>query len=358
MKEGAMGLGSSLIYAPADFATTGELIGLSKVAASHGGMYITHMRSEGDKIYSALHETFRIAQEAGIHAEIYHLKVTQKWNWNKVDTILTKIDSARQAGLNITANMYTYHASGTGLVARMPTWVQDGGPAAMRKRLLNPAIRQRVLRELELGIPSRNSAPADVMILGFRLDSLNKLYQGKRLDEIARHHGKSGDETAIDLLIADKSSIPSIFFLMSEDNVKKMLRQPYVSIGSDAASKAAEKPFTDGGTHPRVYGTFARFLGKYVREEKLMTMEEGVRRITSLPATNLKIRKRGSLQVGYFADLAIFDAATFIDHATFEKPHQYATGMVHVFVNGVQVLNGGEHTGTFPGRAVRGPGFR
>lgn len=358
MEEGAMGLGSSLIYAPADYASTEELIELSKVASAYGGMYITHMRSEGDNIYRALNETFRIAREAAIPTEIYHLKVTQKWNWNKADTVMAKIDSAQKAGLKITANMYTYDASGTGLVARLPTWVQEGGASAMRKRLVNPVFRKRVLRELELGIPSRNSDPKDVLIMGFRTDSLNKLYRNKRLDEIAALHGKSGDETMIDLLVADKSSIPAIFFLMSEDNVKKMLLLPYVSIGSDAASRAAEKPFTDGGTHPRVYGTFARFLGKYVREEKLMTLEEAVRRMTSLPASNLKIKKRGSLQIGNFADLAVFDASKIQDHATFEAPHQYATGMVHVLVNGVPVLKDGEHTGAFPGKCVRGPGWK
>lgn len=358
MEEGAMGLGSSLIYAPADYASTEELIELSKVASQYGGLYSTHMRSESDKIYQALNETFRIAKEANIPAEIYHLKINQSWNWNKIDTVIAKIDSAQKAGLKITADMYTYDASGTGLVSRLPTWVQEGGMKPMRKRLKNSATRKKVLEELRLGVPMKNSDPAKVMILGFRKDSLNNLYRNKRLDEIARLHGKTADETMIDLIVTDQSHIPSIFFLISEDNVRRMLQLPYVSICSDAASKAAEKPFTDEGTHPRVYGSFARFLGKYVRAEKLMTLEEAVRRLTALPASNLKIEKRGNLKVGNFADIAVFDPLTIEDHATFEEPHQYSTGMVDVFVNGTQVLENGEHLGTLPGRCVRGPGWR
>jgi N-acyl-D-amino-acid deacylase len=358
MEDGAMGLGSSLIYAPADYASTEELIELSKVASQYGGLYITHMRSESDKIYQALNETFRIAREANIPAEIYHLKINQVWNWNKIDTVIARIDSAQKAGLMITADMYTYDASGTGLVSRLPTWVQEGGMKAMRKRLKNHVTRKKVLEELKLGTPTKNSDPGNVMILGFRKDSLNRLYRNKRLDEIARLHGKSADETMIDLIVADRSHIPSIFFLISENNVKRMLQLPYVSICSDAASRAAEKPFTDEGTHPRMYGSFARFLGKYVRVEKLMTLEEGVRRLTSLPAANLKIGKRGSLTAGNFADIVVFDPLTIVDHATFEEPHQYATGMVHVFVNGTMVLENGEHLGTLPGRCVRGPGWR
>ena len=357
MNDGAMGVGSSLIYAPADFASTEELTELCKVASAAGGMYITHMRSEGDRIYQALNETFRIAHDASIAAEIYHLKISQKWNWNKIDTVLAKIDSAQHAGLRITANMYPYIASGTSLVARLPTWVQAGGPASMRKRLRTPSIRKKVLEELALGIPSRNSDPADVLILGFRTDSLNRLYKNKRLNEIAKLHRKDADNTMIDLILADKSSIPStIYFLMSEDNVKRMLRLPFVSVCSDAASRAAEKPFTDDGTHPRVYGSFARFLGKYVRDEKLMTIEEGVRRMTSLPASNLKLRRRGELKPSYFADVVVFDAQRIIDHSTFEDPHHYATGVVGVLVNGVLVLKDGEHTGATPGRCLRGPG--
>jgi N-acyl-D-amino-acid deacylase len=358
MEEGAMGLGSSLIYAPADYASTEELIELSKVVAQYGGMYITHMRSESDHILTAMNETFRIAREANIPAEIYHLKINHQRNWGKVDTVIAKIDSAQRAGLKITANMYTYTASATGLTARLPTWVQEGGAAAMRKRLKTPAIRKRVLEEMRLGIPTKNSDPKDVMMLGFRLDSLNKLYLGKRLDEVARIHGKSADETVLDLVIRDKSTIAAIYFLISEDNVKRMLKLPYVSFGSDAASMSEAKIFSDWGTHPRAYGTFARFLGKYVRDEKIVPMEEAIRRLTFLPATNLKIKDRGKLTVGYFADLVVFNADSIQDKATFEQPKRYAEGMVHVFVNGVQVLKDGEHTGAKPGRVVRGPGWK
>jgi N-acyl-D-amino-acid deacylase len=358
MKEGAMGVGSSLIYAPADYASTEELIELCKSASKYGGMYITHMRSESDKIYNALNETFRIAKEANIAAEIYHLKINNKWNWSKVDTVIAKIDSAQKAGLKITADMYTYNASGTGLTARLPTWVQEGGIKAMCKRLKNPAIRKRVLHDLELGIPSKNSDPKDVMIMGFRKDSLNKRYAGKRLNEIAQLHGKNANETLLDLVIADRSSIPTIFFLISEENVKRMLQLPYVSICSDAGSIPAEKPFTDGSTHPRTYGSFARLLGKYVRDEKIMSLEEGIRRLTSLPASNLKLQKRGSLTVGNFADVVVFDPSTIKDKATFENSHAYADGVQHVLVNGVPVLKDGNHTGNMPGRCVRGPGFK
>jgi N-acyl-D-amino-acid deacylase len=358
MQDGAMGLGSSLIYAPADYASTEELIELSKVASQYGGMYITHMRSESDHILKAMNETFRIAKEANIPAEIYHLKINHERNWNKVDTVIAKIDSAQKAGLKITANMYTYQASATGLTARLPTWVQEGGAAAMRKRLRTPAIRKRVLDEMRRGIPTKNSDPKDVLMLGFRLDSLNKRYRGKRLDEVARMHGKDADETAIDLIVRDKSTIAAIYFLISEDNIKKMLKLPYVSFGSDAAAMSDAKIFDDWGTHPRAYGTFARFLGKYVREEKTVPLEEAVRRLTSLPASNLKIQKRGKLQVGNFADVVIFNADSIRDKATFEQPKVYAEGVHHVFINGVHVLRDGEHTGAKPGRVIRGPGWK
>ncbi len=353
MEDGAMGVGSSLIYAPADYASTEELIELCKVAAEYRGVYITHMRSESDNIYKALNETFRIAKEANLPAEIYHLKINHERNWNKIDTVIAKIDSAQKAGLKITANMYTYNASGTGLTARLPTWVQEGGAAAMRKRLKNPVTRKKVLHELELGIPTKNSDPKDVLILGFRKDSLNNLYKGKRLDEIAKLHKKNTDETMIDLIVADKSTVPAIFFLISENNVKRMLQLPYVSICSDAASIASEPPYTDSGTHPRAYGSFARFLAKYVRDEKVMSLEEAIRRLTSLPASNLRIQNRGSLKVGNYADVVVFDPAMIQDNATFEDSHQYATGVLHVLVNGVSVLKDGEHTGAMPGRPVR-----
>jgi N-acyl-D-amino-acid deacylase len=356
MEEGAVGLASSLIYAPADYASTEELIELAKVASSYGGMYATHMRSEGDFILAAIDETIRIAREASIPAEIYHLKINIARNWSKVDRVLAKIDSARSAGIKLTANNYPYVASATGLTARLPNWVQEGGAAAMRKRLRNPDTRKKVLREMREGIPYKNSDPKDVMLLGFRLDSLNKIYRGKRLDQVAALHGKDADETAIDLIVKDKSTIAAVFYLQSEFNVRKFLQQPYVSFGSDGASMSDAKIFDDWGTHPRAYGTFARVLGKYVREEKLISLEEAVRRMTSLPATNLRIENRGSITPGHFADIAVFDASSISDRATFEDPKQYATGMIHVFVNGVQVLNNGNHTGAKPGRVVYGPG--
>lgn len=358
MREGAVGLSSSLIYAPADFATTAELIALSQVAATYGGLYASHLRSESDRIYEGLNELFQIAREAQIPAEIYHLKINHARNWNKIDTVLAKIDSARAAGLQITANMYTYAASATGMQARLPTWVQAGGGTAMRKRLQTAAVRQRVLDELARGIPSRNSDPKDVLVLGFRKDSLNRLYRGKRLDEIARRHGKDGDETVIDLLVADRWNIPCIYFLISEHNLKRMLQLPYVSICSDAYSVAAEGTRLQERTHPRAYGSFARLLARYVRDEQLMPLEEAIRRLTGLPAANLKLKKRGLLKPGYFADLVLFDPVAIQDHATFEEAHRYATGVRHVWVNGVPVLWDGEHTGNFPGRPVYGPGYQ
>ncbi|MEJ7644611.1 MAG: D-aminoacylase [Chryseolinea sp.] len=358
MEEGALGLGSSLIYAPADYASTEELIELARVAASFGGMYTTHMRSEGDFILKALNETFRIAKEANIPTEIYHLKINIARNWNKIDTVLHKIDSARKAGLKITANNYPYVASATGLTARLPNWVQEGGAAAMRKRMRNPATRKKVLYEMRMGIPYKNSDARDVMLLGFRLDSLNKLYLGKRLDEVARIHGKDADETVIDLVMRDRSTIAAVYYQQSEDNIRKIIQRPYVSFGSDGASMSEAKIFTDWGTHPRAYGTFARLLGKYVREEKLFPLEEAIRRLTYLPADNLKLEGRGLLKPGYYGDIAVFDPTTIKDLATFEKPKQYAIGMVHVFVNGVQVLASGKHTGAKPGRIVRGHGYK
>lgn len=358
MEQGAMGVGSSLIYAPADYASTEELIELCKVAAQYGGMYATHMRSEGDFILKALNETFRIASEANIHTEIYHLKINISRNWPKVDTVLFKIDSARKAGLAITANNYPYIASATGLTARLPNWAQEGGAQAMRKRLRNPELRKKVLYEMRMGIPYKNSDAKDVMMLGFRLDSLNKLYRGKRLDEVARMHGKDADETVIDLVVRDRSTIAAVYYQQSEDNIRRFIQQPYVSFGSDGASMSDVKIFADWGTHPRAYGTFARLLGKYVRDEKIITLQEAVRRLTSLPAGNLKIQKRGLLKTGFYADVSIFDPNTIQDHATFEDPKVYATGMQHVFVNGTLVLDNGNHTGAKPGRVVRGPGYK
>lgn len=358
MEEGAMGLSSALIYAPADYATTEELIELSKVAASYNGMYITHMRSEGDKIFDGLNETFRIAREAKIQTEIYHLKINQERNWNKIDQVIAKIDSAKKRGLKITADVYPYNASGTSLTSRIPTWAQEGGAVEMRKRFKDRTDREKILYDMKMGIPSKNSDPKNVMLMQFQRDSLNKLYRGKRLNEVAKLHGKNADETVLDLVAADKSPIAAIFFLMSEENVRRIMQLPYVSFCSDASSIAIDKNTVTTGAHPRTYGSFARVLGNYVREEKIFSLEEAVRKLTSLPASNLKIKKRGSLKVGNYADVVMFDAKTIRDNATFEQPHQYATGMIHVFVNGTQVLKDGQHTGALPGRSVRGPGWK
>lgn len=358
MEEGAMGVGSSLIYAPAGYANTEELIGLCKVAGEYGGMYITHMRSESDRILPAMNETFRIAREANLPAEIYHLKINHDRNWNKIDTVLFKIDSAQKAGLKISADMYPYVASATGLVQRVPNWAQEGGGAQMRKRFKDPAIRKKIIYDMHNGIPERNSEPEAVVLLGFRKDSLMRLYKGKRLDEVAKLHGKDADETVLDLLSADQGSIGAMYFLISEENLKRMIVQPYVSICSDGGAIATTPDFLSQGVHPRAYGSFSRVLAKYVRDEKLLTIEEAVRRMTSLPASHIKAQRRGSLKTGYYADVVVFDPAQIQDHATFENPHQYATGVNHVFVNGIQVLKDGEHTGAKPGRVVRGPGYK
>jgi N-acyl-D-amino-acid deacylase len=358
MREGAMGLGSSLIYAPANYAKTEELIALCKAVAEYDGLYITHMRSEGDFILAALNETIRIAKEAKVPAEIYHLKINLQRNWNKIDTVLYKIDSARKAGIKLTANMYPYIASGTGLTSRLPVWVQEGGGREMRKRLNNSAIRKKVLFEMEKGIPYKNSDPSSVVLTGFRLDSLTALYKGKKLSEVAKLHGKSADETTLDLIVKDKSPIEAIYYLQSEDNLKKILRQPYVSFGSDAGSMAVSEKFEKWGAHPRAYGTFARILAKYVRDQKLIKLEEAIYRLTLMPATNLKMSRRGRLATGHFADVVVFDLNAIKDHANFENPHQYAEGMQHVFINGVQVLANGEHTQALPGRIIRGPGYK
>jgi N-acyl-D-amino-acid deacylase len=357
MEEGAMGLGTSLIYPPASYASTEEIIELAKVASGYGGMYITHMRSEGDLILRAIDETIRISREANIPAEIYHLKINLSRNWGKIDSVVNKIDSARLAGVPITANMYPYIASATGLNSRLPAWVQEGGAVEMRKRLLNPKLRKKVLYEMENGIPTRNSDPEKVVLLGFRLESLNKLYRGKTLKEASIIYGKNPDETAIDLLIQDKSRIESLYLQQSEDVVRRIMALPYVSIGSDGGSYNITPDAKNLSDHPRAFGTFARILGKYVREEKILTLPEAIRKMTSLPAANLKLDKRGQLKPGYYADIVLFDPDSIIDKATYDDPHQYSEGVRHVFVNGVQVLRDGNHTFATPGRVLRGPGW-
>ncbi len=363
MQEGALGVGSSLIYAPAFYSSTEELIEMCKVAAEFDGMYISHIRSEGVRLMESLDELIRIADEAGIRAEVYHLKQSGKANWDKFAAVTDKIDSARAAGLHITTDMYNYTAGATGLDAAMPPWVQEGGYEKWAERLQDPQIRKRVLKEMKE--PARDweslmqmtESPEKILLIGFKNDSL-KYLTGKSLAEVAAMRGTSPEETAMDLVVQDGSRVGTVYFLMSEENVKKQIALPYMSFGSDAGSMAPEGVFLKSSTHPRAYGNFARLLGKYVREEKVIPLEEAVRKLTSLPASNLKIQKRGALKEGYYADLAIFDPETIRDNATFDQPQQYATGMVHVFVNGEQVLRDGEHTGAQPGRVVRGPGYK
>lgn len=363
MEDGALGVGSSLIYAPAFYSSTEELIELCKVASEYDGMYISHMRSEGNRLLESIDELMRIANEANIRAEIYHLKMSGKENWNKYDDVVKKIDSARAAGLHITTDMYTYVAGATGLDASMPPWVQEGGYEMWSERLRDPAIRKKVLEEMRTptdeweNLMLAAGTPDNLLLVGFENDSLRH-YTGKTLTEVAKIHGKSPEETAMDLVVADGSRVGTVYFLMTEDNVKKQVALPYMSFGSDAGSMAPEGVFMNSSTHPRAYGNFARVLGKYIRDENVISIEEAVRKLTSLPASNLKINKRGSLTEGYFADLAIFNPDTIQDHATFAEPHQYSTGMVHVFVNGQQVLKDGEHTGATPGQVVRGPGYK
>lgn len=360
MEEGALGVGSSLIYAPAFYAQTDELIELCKVAAEYGGMYISHIRSEGNRLLESVDELIEIARAANIPAEIYHLKAAGRTNWHKMDEVIARVESARAAGLQITADMYTYTAGATGLDAAMPPWVQEGGYQAWVQRLQDSAIRKRVIKEMTAPADDwenlfLHAGPENVLLIGFKSDSL-KYLTGKSLAEVASMRNSTPPETAIDLVIQDGSRVESVYFLMSEDNLKKQIALPWVSFDSDAASQAPEGNFLKSSVHPRAYGNFARLLGKYVREEKVISLEEAIRRLTTLPAGNLKIKKRGSLTPGYFADVVVFDPATIQDHATFESPQQYATGVQHVFVNGEQVLKDGEHTGAKPGRVVRGPG--
>jgi N-acyl-D-amino-acid deacylase len=363
MEEGALGVGSSLIYAPANYARTDELIAMSRVAAQYNGMYISHMRDEGRHLLEALDELMTIAREAGIRAEIYHVKASGRPNWGKMDTLIARVEAARARGLAITADMYTYPASSTGLDATMPTWVQEGGHRAWVERLKDPAIRVRLGREMrgEGGdydnFFANSGGPGGILLAGFKTDSLRYL-TGRTLAQVAAMRGTSPEETAMDLVIQDDSRVDCVFFTMSEDNVRKQVQLPWVSFGSDGASNSTEGVFLNSNPHPRTYGNFARLLARYVRDEHLVPLPEAIRRLTSLPASNLRIQRRGSLVPGNFADVVVFDPATIQDHATFEQPHQYATGMVDVFVNGVQVLKNGEHTGAMPGRFVRGPGYQ
>jgi N-acyl-D-amino-acid deacylase len=363
MEDGALGIGSSLIYAPAFYATTEELIELCKVAAKYGGRYISHIRSEGNRLVEAVEELIRISREAGLPAEIFHLKAAGEANWHKMDRVIQLIEDARQQGLKITADMYTYTAASTGLDAAMPPWAFDGGYPALFNRLRDPGIRRKISTAIETPADDWENlylaaGSADrVLLVEFKSEALKPL-TGKTLAEVARLRGKKPSEVIMDLVLEDQSRIGAVYFLMSEENVRKQLRLPWVSFGSDAMSMATEGVFLRSSTHPRAYGNFARVLGKYVREERLIPLQEAVRRLSGLPAANLGLDGRGVLKPGAFADVVVFDPETIGDRATFDKPHQYAVGMQHVFVNGVQVLKDGEHTGARPGRALWGQGKR
>jgi N-acyl-D-amino-acid deacylase len=362
MSEGAMGLTTALIYTPAVFAKTDELVELAKVASDAGGMYISHMRSEGNRLLEAIDETLTIARQAHIRAEIYHLKAAGQSNWSKLGDAIAKIEAARKAGLEITADMYTYTAGSTGLDAAMPPWVQEGGYDAWAARLRDPKVRDRVRREMTTpGDEWENlllAAGGDgTLLVGFKNEAL-RMYTGKTLGEVAKLRNTSVQDAAMDLVVEDGSRVQVVYFLMTEDNVKRQIQLPWVSFGSDASSMAAEGVFLKTSTHPRAYGNFARLLGKYVRDEHVVGLEEAIRKLTALPADTLRIKDRGRLAVGQFADVVVFDPKTIADRATYEQPHQYAIGMRHVWVNGAQVLKDGEHTGATPGRVVRGPGWR
>jgi N-acyl-D-amino-acid deacylase len=362
MEEGAMGVSSALIYTPAYYAGTDELVALARVAGEHGGMYISHIRNEADHILDALDELMTIARDANVPAEIYHLKASGRRNWSKLDQVIERVEAARRQGTRITADMYTYHASSTGLDATMPPWVQEGGHDAWVERLKDPQIRARVKREMNDPAGDwentwLNAGSADnILVVSFRTDSLRYL-TGKTLAEVAEMRGTSPEETAMDLVIQDDSRVGCVFFTMSEDNIRAKIAVSWVSFASDGGALAPEEPFLDSQPHPRAYGTFARLLGKYVREEGIIPLEEAIRKLTSLPASNLGIEDRGKLAPGYYADVVVFDPTTIIDNATFERPHQLATGVVHVFVNGDPVVKDGQHTGALPGRVVRGPGW-
>jgi len=363
MQAGALGIGSSLIYAPGTYASTEELIELNKAAAPYGGRYISHLRSEGDRFLESVDELITIARAAGVPAEIYHLKAAGASNWPKMDQAIAKIEAARKEGLRITADMYTYTAGATGFDACIPPWSRAGGYDALFKRIADPATRARMIAEMRApavgweNLCQAAGTPQGLLLVEFKNDALKPL-TGKRLDEVMKIRGTDAENTILDLIAEDRTRVGVVFFLMSEDNVRKQVKLPWVSLGSDASSMAPEGVFLKSSTHPRAYGNFARFLGRYVRDEKLVPLPDAIRRLTSLPAANLGLEDRGQLKVGAFADVVAFDPATIADKATFEQPHQYAVGMRHVLVNGVPVLRDGEHTGATPGRALKGAGAR
>ena len=362
MEEGALGVASSLIYPPGSFAKTDELVALSEVAAQYDGMYISHMRDEGANMLEAIEELLTIAREADIRAEIYHLKSSGQSNWHLFEKAVEMVENARAGGLQITADIYTYPAGSTGLNAAIPPWVQEGGFAASVERMKDPALRERIAQEmLEHSSKWENmylgaGTPDNILLVGFKSEALKPL-TGKTLAEVAELRGTDPRFTAMDLIVEDDSRVGTVYFTQSEDVVRQAVALPWVSFNSDAASVAPEGVFLKSSPHPRAYGSFARVLGKYVRDENVISLQEAIRKLAALPSLNMKIDRRGQLKTGFYADVVVFDPASIQDHATFVEPHQYATGMLHVFVNGTQVLKDGEHTGATPGRVVRGPGW-
>ncbi|HMB60115.1 MAG TPA: D-aminoacylase [Xanthomonadales bacterium] len=362
MEEGAMGVGSSLIYAPAFFASTEELVALNQVAAEYGGRYISHIRNEGNQLNEAVNELITIAREAGIGAEIYHLKAAGEENWGKLQEVFDQVEAARAEGLDITADIYTYIAGATGLYAAMPLWVQEGGHDAWVERLQDPDVRARL--EVEMSTPSDEwdnlylaaGGAENIILIGFKSTELKPL-TGKTLAEVAEMRGTSPEITMMDLVVEDDSRVSAAYFLMDEANIRRKIEKPWVAFGSDEESKPIEGVFLKSNSHPRAFGTFARLLGKYVRDEQVITLPEAIRRLTSFPAENLKLEDRGTLAAGKYADVVVFDPALIQDHATFAEPHQFATGVETVLVNGVPVILNGEHTGATPGRFVKGPGW-
>jgi N-acyl-D-amino-acid deacylase len=362
MKDGALGVGSALIYAPATYAKTPELTALVTEAGKCGGSYISHMRSEGNKVLEATDELIQISRDSGAPAQIYHFKQAGQANWSKIDPMIARVNAARAAGLKITANMYTYTAGATGLDAAMPTWVQSGGLEAWIARMKDPQVRARVIQEMKT--PSNDwenllllsGGPQNVLLVSFKNPKL-KYLTGKTLAEVAKMRGKSPEETAIELVSEDDSRVGTIYFIMSDDNVKREVGLPWMAFGSDEGAPAPEGVFLKSRSHPRAYGNVARLLGHYVRDEHAATLQDAIRRLTSFPAANIGIRNRGWLAPGYYADVVLFDPKAVQDHSTYAKPDQLATGVDDVFVNGVQVIKDGVHTGAKPGRVVRGPGW-
>lgn len=352
MEEGAVGLSTSLIYVPSGHAETEEIIELAKIVAEYDGMYVSHIRDEEGGLLEAVDELISIAEAAKLPAEIYHFKASGNANWQLLDSAITLVENARKKGLAITTDMYMYNASSTGLNVVLPAWAKEGGHSSTMRLMENQAKRKQMMNEIDFHVP-----PEKILMVGFRNKAMRK-YIGKTLADVANERKKSPNETLVDLIYEDDSRIQVVYFSMYEENIKKKLKLPYMSICSDAGSYTNEGVFLEQSTHPRAYGSFARLLGHFVREEKVIPLEEAIHKLTSLPATNLKLNKRGALKEGYFADVVIFDATTITDNATFEKPHQYATGMQHVFVNGGHVLKDGEHTGTSSGRFVKGPGWK